>query len=163
MTPEQLMEEVLPVINNAIAVWREKNTDTVIAKRVTDLLDAHSKEITMKLLGFDTHYGKDWELDHCNGRNGNSVAGDYLRHNQATAIRAWLSTCMEDMKPMGVTAKARFNKQMQYEYEQEMHRNIKEIAAKQVNLDTTGLLATVASTSLLEKYLQTKALLEGNT
>lgn len=52
-----------------------------IAKQVLDELiramKDDAKEVLLKVLGFNDHWGK-WELDHCNGRNGNSVIGAEL-------------------------------------------------------------------------------------
>lgn len=76
------LNDMLGVVLQAVSDWRAKNTESALKTRVHELLDRNSKEITMKLLGFDSRYVKQWELDHCNGRAGESAAGDYLKRVQ---------------------------------------------------------------------------------
>lgn len=61
-----------------------------IADEITKMLDGRVQEIVGKLLGFDAHWGE-WEVDHCNGRSGNSAAGDWLRDAVQGAVSGWLT------------------------------------------------------------------------
>jgi hypothetical protein len=80
------VDSLLTSIACAVEEWKAKNTKEVIKTTVTELLDKESKQLTLKLLGFEDRWGK-WEVDHCNGRGGESAAGDYLRIAQKTAIQ----------------------------------------------------------------------------
>lgn len=160
LTPEKLMEEVLPVINAAVETWRIKNTDAVITARVNKVLDDHSNAITMKLMGFNSSWGKDWELDHCNGRAGESAAGDFIRQTQSAAIKAWLTLAIQDMPPMATKVKARFQKDVQNEYDTLLRKAAYDYASKKADEDMTAIFASLASSSLFNKYIKTKKLLE---
>jgi hypothetical protein len=41
-------------------------------------IDKGLQVILAKYLGFDNRYGR-WELDHCNGRSGNTAAGNFVK------------------------------------------------------------------------------------
>lgn len=73
--------------------WIERMQSTgAIERRVRDELDKRADTVVVQLLGFDRDSGirSTWKLDHCNGRAGNSAAGDWLRERAANEIRAWL-------------------------------------------------------------------------
>lgn len=73
--------------------WIERMQSTgAIERRVRDELDKRADAVVVQLLGFDWDSGirSAWKLDHCNGRAGNSAAGDWLRKRAANEIRAWL-------------------------------------------------------------------------
>jgi len=74
--------------DKAAADWLGKRK--CIADEITKLLDGRVQEIIGKLLGFDAHWGV-WEVDHCNGRSGNSAAGDWLRDAANGAVSEWLT------------------------------------------------------------------------
>ena len=74
--------------DKAVKDWLSKRKD--IAGEITKLLDGRVQEIVGKLLGFDAHWGV-WEVDHCNGRSGNSAAGDWLRNEVSGAVDRWIA------------------------------------------------------------------------
>jgi hypothetical protein len=82
------IEAAVQEADKAAADWLGKRKG--IADEITTLLDRRVQEIIGKLLGFDAHWGE-WEVDHCNGRSGNSAAGDWLRGAVQGAVGAWLT------------------------------------------------------------------------
>ena len=83
---------VLSVVTQTIDAWKKENTPEVLKKKTKKLLDNNSEEIVYKLLGFDKDsWNGKWKLDHCNGRSGNSAAGDYIRKCQKETIDKWLA------------------------------------------------------------------------
>lgn len=60
-----------------------------IERDVTSILDKRAEEVVFKLLGFDNRWGR-MEVDHCNGRAGESAAGDFIRAKAGAAVHAWL-------------------------------------------------------------------------
>jgi hypothetical protein len=84
------IEDALTVAEKAREEWLAENSgEDRIKSRVQTILDKRMEETVGKLLGFDTSWGK-WELDHCNGRSGNSAAGDFIREKAREAIKEWL-------------------------------------------------------------------------
>lgn len=76
-------------IKDAIKLWKNKNTKESITKETLALLDRDKKTIILKLLGFNNSWGE-WELDHCNGRAGNSDIGDKLKDLNSSLIDKWI-------------------------------------------------------------------------
>lgn len=75
-------------VTDAIEKWKEENPpEKIIAETIAELNSA-KREIIPKLLGFDKGWEK-WRVDHCNGRAGNSAAGDYLRSACQQAVKDW--------------------------------------------------------------------------
>lgn len=69
--------------------WIRENTPEQIEKRVYEILDKRTEEVVAKLLGFSPRWGE-WEIDHCNGRAGQSEAGNYLACAAKGAVVTWL-------------------------------------------------------------------------
>lgn len=60
-----------------------------VEEYVEKMLEKRVQEIVCKLLGFEPRHGA-WEVDHCNGRHGESAAGDWLREKAGKKINEWL-------------------------------------------------------------------------
>lgn len=85
------LDKVYIWVNQAVQEWLKKNDEKKIKRDVEIRLDKHRNEIIHKLLGFNDRWGQ-WEVDHCNGRAGNSAAGDFLRRHAQDKIEAWFKS-----------------------------------------------------------------------
>lgn len=88
----QVFNEAMQAVIQAALEWKQKNTKEKLREKTFRLLDQNSDEIVLKLLGFNNSWSGKFELDHCNGRSGESAAGQYLRAVQSEAIMEWLKT-----------------------------------------------------------------------
>lgn len=149
-------EYLLPFIAAAVDEWQKKNPPEVIKQRVFDRLDGMQEEIAMKLLGFNQSWGK-WEVDHCNGRSGNSAAGDYLRNVQREAVQEWLKQLK--FPTMSATHKKQIESSISDEYKNRMSSAMRRKAEEQANEDLNRVFAELSETSLINKYLSTIELL----
>lgn len=154
------VDGVLEAIATAVAQWKENNTEASIKKKVTDLLNKNSEELTMKLLGFNHHYAK-WELDHCNGRSGNSAAGDYLRQVQQIAIQEWMKTLTMPKLPDAVAK--RLKKEMQSDYEYHLLKDVRDAVSAQATADAKDIVAKLTVSNQAENYLKVVKLLHPQT
>lgn len=111
------LTNVMESIQDAFSVWIKKQTPQYIKETVRRELDKDSAEILRKLLGFDKNWNA-WELDHCNGRKGESSAGDYLVKHQAAAVNEWL----EQVELPKITKE--MEKALQNEFIQDVHRTL---------------------------------------
>ena len=145
------IDELLPVIAQAVEEWKLKNTTSEIKTKITRLLDTNSKEITMKLLGFD-HRGGTWELDHCNGRSGNSAAGDFIRNSHAEAIKEWLAKV--SMPTLDTATKNELIKQAQHTYEDYLGRAVRNAMEKKATNDAEQIIAHITQSQQIDKHLQ---------
>lgn len=160
-TPEQTLtsplDKVIHEISTAMLEWSEEQT-AVIAKNVHKRLDQHRDEVLMKLMGFNKNsWGGGWEIDHCNGRNGNSVISDFLKESQAAAVKDWVSQIQ--MPAMTVAFKNKIAKEMQRHYEREIETSAYSVAKQKATDDLNAFLASVLSPTLVDKHLQMQALL----
>lgn len=80
----------------------EAFTPSSLATEISAMLTKERREIVLKLLGFNDHWGK-IEVDHCNGRDKDSIIGRYLREEAKSAVTAWME---KEIRPI-LEAKAR--------------------------------------------------------
>lgn len=91
VTMQEALQTLVPIINGAIHEWLEKQNPEAIRKKVFDTLEAAKDEVAPKLMGFNKgSFGRGWEIDHCNGRAGESAMGDYMRKHQAEGIQQFI-------------------------------------------------------------------------
>lgn len=158
--PQQInpVDELIPLIGKAVEEWKQENTAISIAQNVKELLNKNSKEITMKLLGFDSRYDNGWSLDHCNGRSGNSIAGDFLFKNQAVAIQEWLGNIK--MPTMTPSFKAELEKEMQRDYESEMHSHVRGLIREKAKGDLKTLIGLITESNSINNHIKMLRLIE---
>lgn len=141
------LDEILPTLYQAAEEWKSKNPPEKIKKDVTTFLNKNREEIVLKLLGFDLRYGSKFALDHCNGRSGNSTAGDFLTSAVATGIDDWLRTvCMPELSEKD---RISIQKSMQDEYTARFKRSL---------LDRVALKATNDAKELADSLFSSKEL-----
>ena len=145
------LNDLLPVILSAIDKWKDKNKEDDITKKVHKLLDNNSDEITLKLLGFDNKWGS-WELDHCNGRSGESVAGDYLRKVQNQAIDDWLKQVK--LPVLNKTLSTQMQKHLEVEYDQYLKQYLRDYAQTQASKDAKEIIDDLFSSARADAVLQ---------
>lgn len=80
----------------------EAFTPDSLATEISTMLTRERREIVLKLLGFNDHWGK-LEVDRCNGRDKESIVGRYLRDQAEPIVAAWME---KEIRPI-FEAKAR--------------------------------------------------------
>lgn len=80
----------------------EAFTPDSLATEISAMLTKERREIVLKLLGFDNSWGR-LEVDHCNGRDKDSIIGRYLRDQAKPIVTAWME---KEIRPI-FEAKAR--------------------------------------------------------
>lgn len=117
--------EIAATMLASLDKYKEENPPEKIEADTIAKLEESRDEIIAKLLGFDNRWQRGYELDHCNGRSGNSAAGDYLIQHQREAVKDWLANV--DLSTVAFTPKMeetmleRFNKA----YSDHLHMLIK--------------------------------------
>lgn len=156
-TIEKPVDSILPHIAAAVAEWKATNTEEKIKETVISLLNKESKQLVLKLLGFNESWGK-WEVDHCNGRGGQSAAGDYLTKVQQEAIQEWLKGAV--MPTLDKATKASMQKSAQQEYTYNLNRLVREYAVSQAELDAKAVIKQLVASDQVGNYLKVMALIE---
>jgi len=60
-----------------------------LTREIIAQLNEERREIVVKLLGFNDDWGK-LEVDHCNGRDRESIVGKYLHGKARAAVQTWM-------------------------------------------------------------------------
>lgn len=155
------MDKALSSIVEAMQTWEQANDPETLKKRVHDLLDKNAEELLKKLLGFDHRY-RGWELDNCNGRGGESAAGDYIKKVQQQAIQDWLSQVK--LPKLTPTFLKKIEKQAQAQYENQISDDLYGRVREKADADLKQLISQAVSSNTFEKHQKTLALLNpGNT
>ena len=155
---EYPMKEVIPLIEKAINEWHAKNQPEDIVEYIHKKLDKSRDEVLLKLMGFyKDNWKGNWVLDHCNGRSGNSIAGDYLRSVQQDAINDWLSKVA--LPKLSKTDSDRIAASFRAEYQRHLKRAVESYAQKKADEHARQLVDALVPTPAIDQYLQLKALI----
>ena len=151
-------EMAVSAMNAAVAKWEAENTPASLASQVSTKLDAHKHEIILKLLGFKTNYSNTWELDHCNGRSGNSAAGDYIASVQKEAVKTWLeTTCMPVLSP---NIKKKLAASMQAEFDSRVEYHMWSLIEAKAKEFATQYMQSLEASEFIDNFVKTNALLK---
>lgn len=153
------INDLLTTVLKSIDQWKEKNSEEALTQRVHKLLDANAETIVLKLLGFDNRWNK-WELDHCNGRKGESAAGDYLRQVQQDAIQDWLKSVQ--LPELSKTLSSAMKKELERDYKQYLSQFLYEYARKEADKTAKEIIESLFSQSKVDGMFKLKQLIEGN-
>ena len=156
---DNINTEMVQLIDTAIDKWLAVNTPEEITKSVNSTLDTFKDEITLKLLGFDKSYGdRNWRLDHCNGRSGNSPAGEYLRDTQSVIVRQWLDKVpLPELSPNQLKS---ISLDFGDVYLRALKKSLTALVETKAKEDSQKLLDEIINTDSIENYLKTKALIQ---
>jgi len=150
------IDDLLPELATAVEHWRAINTPQQMHKQIHARLDKERDTIVLKLLGFDASYGG-FSLDHCNGRAGDSAAGDFLRKAQSEAIQDWLSTVV--MPTLTDERRETILKSMVQHYESLFREGLKKAIAAKASEDIKAVMDAVAKSNNIDKYLRVLGLI----
>ena len=153
------INDLLDTVLKAINEWKSKNTEEVLTQRVHDLLDKNAKEVVLKLLGFNESWGK-WEVDHCNGRAGESAVGDYLKMVKQSAINSWLAKA--ELPKMDKTISTAMRKELKHDYDRFLKQYLYEYARDQAIETAQEIIKSVFSTTKADAVLKVAKLLQVN-
>ena len=147
MNIKKFQEQLAATITSNIDKWLEHNKEKDIKEALYNQLDSEKEQIIGNLLGFSKSWSSDrWEVDHCNGRAGESAVGDYLRQIAATEINNWFKS-IQLKKPtkafqIGVT------KEYTHLFQQKVKAKLHDLADKQADIFIEGYIKKLSLTEL---------------
>ena len=155
---EDPMKEMILLIEKAIDEWHTRNQPQDIVEKIHKKLDKSRDEVLLKLMGFNKDsWNGAWALDHCNGRSGNSIAGDYLKSFQQDAINDWLSKV--PLPKLSKTDSDRIAASFKAEYLRYLKRAVESYAQKKADEHARQLVDALVPTPPIDQYLQLKTLI----
>jgi hypothetical protein len=141
----QISEEKLAKLKargeKAAADWFKDNEDKIEFK-IKQQLDSAVVDIVAKLLGFNNQWGR-WEIDHCNGRNGNSAAGDFIQRNAKEGVDKWLSQIVFDLPTMP----AGMLKSLRAEYKNTLEDELRNLLVQKAREDAQKMFENIIKDS----------------
>ena len=153
------INDLLPTVLKSIDEWKEKNSEEALTQRVHKLLDDNAKTIVLKLLGFDNRWNT-WELDHCNGRKGESAAGDYLKQVQQEAIQDWLKKVK--LPELNKTLTSVMKKELEADYKSYLRQFLYKYAQEEADKTAKELIQSLFSQSKVDGMFKLQQLIQGN-
>jgi len=157
MTMQEALQSLVPIINGAIHEWLEKQNPKDIRKKVFDTLEAAKDEIAPKLMGFNrSSFGRGWEIDHCNGRAGESIIGDYMRKHQHEGIQQFIDQ-------LNIASLHPFSKEeiedMRKEYRQRVINKTREAVRARADIDAVRMVNQISVDDLVTAIQKTQQLI----
>ena len=151
------IDSLIPVIAAAVEDWKLNNSSEALKTTVKKKLDNECQAILLKLLGFDKSYNSSWVLDHCNGRSGNSAAGDFIKRVQQDAIEEWFRTVA--MPTLSETEQLALQKSMQAHYEACLKQDLRARVASAAKHDLDTLVNKLVASNQIDNYLRVQELI----
>lgn len=150
------IDSLLVTIATAVESWKVAQDPEELKKTIFNKLDSKRDEVMLKLLGFNDSWGK-WEVDHCNGRSGESSIGDFLKTAQQKAIKEWLATSL----PLTLSPKtlSSLQKSVQKEYELSIRRELHSAVRDKADKDLECLLGKILGSNQLANYIKAMKLI----
>ena len=157
MTMQEALQSLVPIINEAIHEWLEKQNPQAIRKKVFDTLEAAKDEVAPKLMGFNKgSFGRGWEIDHCNGRAGESTIGDYMRKHQQEGIQQFIDQLnLVSLRPF---TKVEIE-EMRKEYRQRVINKTREAVREKAESDAIRLVNSLSVDDLVSVIKRTQELI----
>ena len=157
LTMQDAVKSIAPTISAAIQQWINSQNPAEITSKIHKMLDSSRDDVAAKLLGMNKgSFGRGWELDHCNGRAGESAMGDYLRKTQAESIKSWLDSInLQDVKPFSEAELA----ELRTEYRQRTISQVRQLVRQQADDDAAKLVKELSNTDFVEGILKTQKLI----
>ena len=156
INPINPIDSLLVTIATAVESWKVAQDPEELKKTIFNKLDSKRDEVMLKLLGFNDSWGK-WEVDHCNGRSGESSIGDFLKTTQQKAIKEWLETSFPlTISPKTLTS---LQKRVQKEYERCIEQSLRSAVRDKADKDLENLLRKVLESNQLANYIKAMQLI----
>lgn len=156
---ENPIDDLLPLVAAAVESWRVTNTPKNLKQKIFARLDKSRDEIVLKLLGFSSEYGG-YTLDHCNGRSGNSPAGEFLKNAQADAIREWLKTTA--LPELTGERRISILKGMEQQYERLFREGLSAALKEKAKKDVDAVMDKISESHNIDRYMQVLGLINAD-
>jgi hypothetical protein len=148
---EKMHKEFLKAFDEAQVKFDPESLTT----EITSMLLAERREIVLKLIGFSDHWGP-LEVDHCNGRDKDSIIGKYIRTAATDAVQKWMDDHLKGAfeahvrgKFSDAKVKAAAIKEFDSIFQHALHNAIRDLAENMAEQVAEEFSKTVKSTLAL--------------
>lgn len=143
---DDLIQQISNQILEARKEWCQKYLDNPenLKEKVQQTLSDNTNTILAKLLGFDTRGWSDkWEVDHCNGRSGESVVGDFIRHLVGEEIAKWLLEQTANLPNLSKAQTKALENEYLSRYKEELRIRLRALAEQKAKQDAEKMFSQV--------------------
>lgn len=155
---EHPLDALLPLVYQYMNEWHQQKSPDVLRRNIHAALDKSSREVLLKLMGFNNGWGGAWEIDHCNGRSGNSIAGEFLKKTQKEALEAWLKAVT--LPTLTPKQEADILESMTKEYLSNFRSQIRKVAREKAQQDVQALVERITPAQTIDSFGQLLELLQ---
>ena len=149
-------KEVISIVQAAINEWNRQNNLENIRDKVFSKLNQSRDEVLLKLMGFNDRWDQ-WEIDHCNGRSGNSVIADILYNLHKEALTDWVK---ENYSPkLTATQKQQIQSAYRASYFEYLRKSVRELAEQKARENAQKIVDQLVKVDDVDAYIQTMTLL----
>jgi hypothetical protein len=153
-------DDVIPLVAQAVETWKRVNSPEAVTKMVHKSLNEARMHVLCSLLGFEkSSWNGNWQIDHCNGRSGESIIGDYLREKQEDAIKDWIDS-LGAFDALSKKDQAALRQNVREEYLKSCRAAIKDMVRGKANRDMQALVEEVTKPLQLDNYTRLRELIE---
>lgn len=147
MDIQKFQEQLAATITSSIDRWLENNKKEDIQQNLYDQLNREQEQIIGNLLGFSKSWSaNNWEVDHCNGRAGESAVGDYLRQVAATEINSWFKSIQ--LKKPTKAFQAAITREYTDLFQKKVEAKLDDLADQQADIFIDGYIKKLSLTEL---------------
>ena len=142
MLPQIIAEETAAVVKSF--------DEQAVRAKVRAILDKALNQVMLKSIGFNNRWGDGWEVDHCNGRAGESMVGDWLRGNAEDSVKQWLSDAVKELPKIPAGA----IKSMKKDYLEQIERAVNHAISDEAEIKAAQILEEVFDTEIKKAALK---------
>lgn len=128
--------ELSGIIERAVSSALKKIDAKVLADKVEAKVEFAWQKMALKMLGFDNSWGREWEIDHCNGRHSDMSA--MLRTKASAAADEFLKRAGDELAKMPLTQDV--VKAMKKEYDEVFRGALRSLVKKRAEQDAEALV-----------------------
>lgn len=132
---EALLQQRASEIRNRVYKEAYANIETLVTKT----LEEQNEALLAKILGMSRRWGGEWEVDHCNGRSGQSEIGPLIKDKMASAAAEVINEALGDWEPSAKIIAA-IRKEFDLMFEREALNVVRNLAARRAQEYVAKLL-----------------------
>ena len=141
-------------VRSAVEEWVKKHDSPYLKSSVHRQLDASLQANVAKLLGFEKRSGSNWEIDHCNGRAGNSVIGKMIGDMAREACESWAKSVVDDMPEFPEELRKAAEDEYVATFRREMSAHIRSAAKKRAAEIADSIVQDAATVDMLTAEIE---------
>ena len=145
-------------LEEGVKTWMILNSGTKLKNSVFAYLEKNKEKMIMKILGFENQWGDhSWNIDHCNGRGGESSEHDHLKKQMSKQIDEFFETVI--IPPMSIALKKKIIKDQQARIRYQIEKKVSVILDDQIETFAKEIVSQITDTAFHDKQLEIKKLL----